>query len=98
MHGARITTLAQTAHLPTLFARDGAGLGPTLAYGTRFAAATEGVARRIYRVLCCERPGEIPIEHVVRPELVVNLDLARELEMTIPPELQTCAVNVTATG
>ena len=96
VHGARIAALARTARLPTLLARDGAGLGRTLAYGTSFAAATGSIAHQIRRVLHGERPGEIPIERVVRLGLVVNVDLARELGITIPPDLQACAVDVTA--
>ena len=84
MHGVRIAVLARAARLPTLLARDAAAFAPLLAYGTSFAAAAWNVAHLVHRILRGERAGCIPIERVLRPELVVNLDLARELSVAIP--------------
>jgi putative ABC transport system substrate-binding protein len=44
-----------------------------LAYGTSLAAATRRMAGLVDQVLKGATPGELPIERVARPELVVNL-------------------------
>ena len=93
-HGARIAALARAARLPALFARDGAGFGPLLAYGTSFAAAARQMATLVDRVLKGERPAEIPIKRISRPELVVNLAVAREIGVTIPSDVVARAVHV----
>jgi putative ABC transport system substrate-binding protein len=93
-HGTRIAARARAARLPTLFARDGAGFGPLLAYGTSFAAAAPCVARVIHRVLVGERAGNIPIERIIRPEIVVNLELADHLGVAIPVDLRGCLGNL----
>lgn len=86
-HGAEIAALARAARLPTIFARDGARFGPLLAYGTSFAAAVRAMAGLVDRVLKGERAGAIPIVRTIEPELVVNLAVAGELGVTIPPDI-----------
>ncbi|MBR0655487.1 ABC transporter substrate-binding protein [Plastoroseomonas arctica] len=91
-HGAYIAASARAARLPTIIARDGARFGPLLAHGTSFATAVRRMSEMIDRVLKGERPGEIPVARVFEPELVVNLAVAREIGVTIPPELGARAV------
>ncbi|WP_161993594.1 ABC transporter substrate-binding protein [Muricoccus nepalensis] len=98
VHGARIAALAWAARLPTLLARDAAAFGPLLACGTSFAAASRNVAKLVHRILRGERAGDIPVERVVRPELVVNLDLAREFGFVIPPAVLGRTTHVRAAG
>ena len=86
-YGRRIAQLAHEAQLPTMFGRDLARVGPMLAYGTSFAAATQRMAGLVDRVLQGERPGELPVERVIEPGLVVNLKVARDLGVKIPPEV-----------
>lgn len=95
-HGACIAALARAARLPALFARDGAEFGPLLAYGASFASAARQMAGMVDRVLRGESPAEMPVERVARPELAVNLAVARELGVTIPPDLVARAVHVVA--
>jgi putative tryptophan/tyrosine transport system substrate-binding protein len=93
-HGARIAAFARAARLPAIFARDGAGFGPLLAYGTGFANTARHMAGMVGRVLKGERPDEIPVERLHRPELVVNLTLAREIGVRIPDDVLARAVKV----
>lgn len=97
-HGARIAALARAARLPSVFARDGAAFRPLLAYGTSFALAVGRMAGMIDRVLRGERPADMPIERVARPELVVDLDAARDIGVTIPADLLARAVHVVGTS
>ncbi len=93
-HGARVAEMAVAARLPTMFGRDAARFGPLLAYGTGLAAATRRMAGMVDRVLKGERPGDLPVEQVVEPELLVNLRVAREIGVTLPQEILSRARQV----
>ena len=86
-YGERIAALAAAARLPTMFGRDLARYGPLLAYGTSLAAAARRSARMVDRILKGEKPGDMPVERVSEPELVVNLQVARAIDVTIPPDV-----------
>jgi len=45
------------------------------------------MAAYVDKVLKGAKPGELPVETVKRYELVVNLKTAREIGVTIPPEV-----------
>jgi putative ABC transport system substrate-binding protein len=82
--GRRIAELAVAARLPAMFGRDLARYGPMFAYGTSLAAAARRMADRILKGA---RRGALAVERVEQPELVVNLKVARELGVTIPPDV-----------
>ena len=86
-YGERIAALAAAARLPTMFGRDLARYGPLLAYGTSLAAAARRSARMVDRILKGEKPGDMPVERVSEPELVVNLQVARAIGVTIPQDV-----------
>jgi putative ABC transport system substrate-binding protein len=86
-YGRRIAELAASARLPTMFGRDLARYGPLFAYGTSLAAAARRMAGMVDQVLKGARPGDLPVERVEQPELVVNLKVAREIGVTIPPNV-----------
>ncbi|GGE07986.1 ABC transporter substrate-binding protein [Rhizobium anhuiense] len=93
-YGARIIEGAVSARLPTMFGRDLARYEPVLAYGTSLAAAARQMARMVDRVLKGAKPGDMPIEWVKQPELIVNLSAARKIGIPIPPELLAIADEV----
>jgi putative tryptophan/tyrosine transport system substrate-binding protein len=86
-YGRKIAELAAAARLPTMFGRDLARYGPMLAYGTSLAAAARCMARMVDQILKGARPGDLPVERVEQPELVINLKVAREIRVTIPPDV-----------
>jgi putative ABC transport system substrate-binding protein len=86
--------MAEAARLPAMFGIDSARFFPLLAYGTGLAAATRRTARMVDRVLKGERPGDIPVEQVVQPQLVVNLRVARTVGVTLPREILSQARQV----
>jgi putative ABC transport system substrate-binding protein len=91
---ARIVDLVRAARLPALFGRDAARFGPLLAYGTSLAEAAGQMSGLLDRVLQGAHPGDLPVETLVRPGLAVNLRMAREIGVTIPPSLLARAVEV----
>ena len=86
-YGGRIAALATAARLPTMFGRDLARYGPLLAYGTSLAAAARCNAGMVDRILKEEKPRDMPVERVSEPELVVNLQVARAIGVTILPDV-----------
>jgi putative ABC transport system substrate-binding protein len=93
-HGGKIAERAVSARLPTMFGRDLARHEPLLAYGTSLAAAARRMAGMVDRILKGAKPGDMPIEQVTQPELIVNLTVARRIGITIPPEVLATADQV----
>ena len=93
-YGRTIAELAHEARLPTMFGRDLARVGPMLAYGTSLAAAVRPMAGLVDRVLQGAQPGDLPIERVTEPELIVNLNVAQDLGVKVPPEVLAQAAEV----
>ncbi|HEY1269695.1 MAG TPA: ABC transporter substrate-binding protein [Candidatus Binatia bacterium] len=86
-HRRRIADLAAQQRLPTLFAGGLSDAGGLLAYGTRVAKAARRLAAYVDRIVKGAQPADLPFEVVDRPELIVNLKTAREIGVTIPPEV-----------
>jgi putative ABC transport system substrate-binding protein len=85
---SQIAALALSARLPTIslfntFPKEG-GL---MAYGPDFPAIYTQAAGYIARVLAGANPGELPIQRPTKFELVINLQTARALGITVPETL-----------
>lgn len=86
-HGNTIVRLATANRLPTLFPGDAARFKPMLAYGTSLIQGMSGMAVMVDRILKGEKPGEIPVERLMRHYLTIDLNVAREIGITIPADL-----------
>lgn len=86
-HRRRIAELAAKHRLPTLFTRDHVDAGGLMAYGTSFAETGQSMAAYVDKILKGAKPGDLPVEIVMRPELIINLKTAREIGLTIPPQI-----------
>lgn len=82
-----IADLALASRLPTVFAREQADAGGLIAYGTSLREAARQMAPYVDKILKGARPGDLPIRTVLKHELVVNLQTARALGVTIPDHL-----------
>ena len=87
VHAKRIAELAAKDRLPTMFAPSRVAAGGLIAYGASLADGMRRMAAYVDKVLKGAKPGELPVETVKRYELVVNLKTAREIGVTIPPEV-----------
>jgi len=87
VHSKRIAELAAKDRLPTMFAPSRAGAGGLIAYGTSQVEGIRRMAAYVDKVLKGVKPGELSVETVTRYELIVNLKTAREIGVTIPPEV-----------
>ncbi|HET9001941.1 MAG TPA: ABC transporter substrate binding protein [bacterium] len=70
-----------------MFAPSRAAAGGLIAYGTSQVAAIRRMAAYVEKILKGAKPGELSVETVTRYELIVNLKTAREIGVTIPPEV-----------
>jgi putative ABC transport system substrate-binding protein len=61
--------------------------GAMLSYGPDFAAIYRRTAEFVAKILQGAHPGDLPMEQPTRFELVVNLNMAKSIGVTVPPAL-----------
>jgi ABC-type uncharacterized transport system substrate-binding protein len=92
---ARINALAAQHRLPTMFgARAFLEAGGLMAYGVSVSDTGRRAAYYVDRILKGAKPGDLPVEQPDKFELVVNLQTAQALGITIPPRLLMLADEV----
>lgn len=87
VQATRIADMAAKDRLPTMFAPSRVAAGGLIAYGTSQVEAIRRMTAYVDKVLKGAKPGELPVETVKRYELVVNLKTARQIGVTISPEV-----------
>jgi putative ABC transport system substrate-binding protein len=81
----KIADLALTRGLPSICARsDYAENGCMMAYGPGYSMEGKDGARYVDKILKGTKPADIPVEQPMRFELVINLQTAQKLGLTIP--------------
>jgi putative tryptophan/tyrosine transport system substrate-binding protein len=81
-----IITLAARYRLPAVYPyRYFATEGGLMSYGPDQIDQWRGTATYVDRILRGEKPGELPIQAPTKFELVINLQTAKALGLTIPP-------------
>jgi putative tryptophan/tyrosine transport system substrate-binding protein len=94
-HKGRIAKLAQQAGLPTVFQRgENVEAGGLLSYGPNLNGQFREVAPYIDKLLKGAKPADLPVELPTKFELVINLQTAKALGLTVPPTLITRADEV----
>jgi putative tryptophan/tyrosine transport system substrate-binding protein len=94
-YGTRIIALAAKHELPAIYPFGtyvkGGGL---ISYGPNVADMYRRAASYVDRVLRGQKPAELPVEAPTRFELLINLNTAKALGLTVPPPLLTRADEV----
>ncbi|RRH96418.1 hypothetical protein EH240_22440 [Mesorhizobium tamadayense] len=93
-YGAKIVEMANAARLPAIFGRDHARYAPLMAYGTSLAFAARRMASQVDIILKGADAGKLAVEYVRRPELIVNLNAARKMAVTLPDRLLRSASEI----
>lgn len=84
----QIVDLAIKNRLPAIYPwGDFVDAGGLMSYGPIFAAAGRDAARLVDKILKGAKPADLPVEQPVKFELVINLKTAKQIGLTIPPNV-----------
>ena len=84
----RIIELAAKYRLPTIYYReDFVEQGGLMSYGADEVEPFKRVAAMVVKILKGAKPADIPVEQSSRFEFVINLKTAKQIGLTIPPEV-----------
>jgi putative tryptophan/tyrosine transport system substrate-binding protein len=87
-HRERIVALAAKNRLPMISEfRDFAVSGALLTYGPSGPDAVRRAAYLVDKILKGAKPADLPVEQPTKFKLVINLQTAKTLRLTIPPAL-----------
>lgn len=89
IHQKRIADLAAKHRVPTMFlgGRRMSNAGGLVAYGTGLLDTFPRIPVYVDKILKGAKPGDLPIEVLTQHVMVINLKTAREIVVTVPPDL-----------
>jgi putative ABC transport system substrate-binding protein len=95
MHARPIADFAVRHRLPTMSpTRDYVQAGALMAYGTHLGAQLRRAADYVDKMLKGTRPADLPVQRPMEFELVLNLQTAEALGLTLSPTLLFQATEV----
>ena len=84
----RIVGFALKSRLPSVYTvRAAVDAGGLMSYGADQADSYRRVAYFVDRILKGAKPADLPVEQPTKFELVINLKTAKQIGLTIPPEV-----------
>jgi putative tryptophan/tyrosine transport system substrate-binding protein len=84
----QIADFALKSRLPSMYnSREAVDAGGLMYYGADLAASYRRVAYFVDRILKGSKPADLPVEQPMKFELVINLKTARQIGVTIPPNV-----------
>ena len=87
-NGKRIADFALKSRLPSMYgSRESVDAGGLMSYGADIADSYRRVAYYVDRILKGAKPADLPVEQPTKFELVINLKTAKQIGVTIPPEV-----------
>ncbi len=85
---AQIADLAIKSRLPAMYSRrEFVEDGGLMSYGTNFADLSRRAATYVDKILKGARPEDLPVEQPTKFELIINLKAAKQIGLTIPPNV-----------
>ena len=85
---SQVVDLAAKSRLPAIYdRRDFGEAGGLLSYGTSVADLDHRAATYVDKILKGAKPGDLPVEQPTKFELVINLKAAKQIGLTIPPNV-----------
>jgi putative ABC transport system substrate-binding protein len=84
----RIANFALKSRLPSIYgSREFVDAGGLMSYAADLAESYRRVAYYVDRILKGAKPADLPVEQPTKFELVINLKTAKQIGLTIPPEV-----------
>jgi putative ABC transport system substrate-binding protein len=94
-HRKEIIDFTIEKRLPSMFvAREWVASGGLMSYGENLAEMYRRGAYFVDKILRGAKPADLPVEQVTKFELIINLNTARSIGWTIPPEILATADEV----
>jgi putative ABC transport system substrate-binding protein len=87
-HQKRIVELAAKNRLPAIYSRaDFVDSGGLMSYGTDQEEPYRRIAVMVDKILKGAKPADLPVEQPIKFELIINLKAAKQIGLTIPPNV-----------
>jgi putative ABC transport system substrate-binding protein len=88
LHRRRIAELAIKNHLPSIY-RDSEfpDAGGLMSYGAHYPDLFRRTAIYVDKILKGAKPADLPVEQPIKFEFIVNLKTAKQIGLTIPPNV-----------
>jgi len=94
-HQKQIVGLTLKSRLPSAYtSREFVDAGGLMSYGADESDSYRRVAYYVDRILKGAKPADLPVEQPKKFELVINLKTAKQIGVTIPPDLLTRATKI----
>jgi putative ABC transport system substrate-binding protein len=91
----RIAGFALKSRLPSMYGnKEAVDAGGLMYYGADLADSYRRVAYFVDRILKGTKPSELPVEQPTKFEFVINLKTAKQIGLTIPPEVLARATKI----
>jgi ABC-type uncharacterized transport system substrate-binding protein len=85
---SRLVTFSLTARLPSVYAnREFVDAGGLMYYGADQTEGYRRVAWYVDKIIKGRKPADLPVEQPTKFELVINLKTAKQIGLTIPPNV-----------
>jgi putative tryptophan/tyrosine transport system substrate-binding protein len=87
-HRKKIADLAVSSRLPVIyFLRDHVEAGGLMSYGVNEVDLYRRAATYVDKILKGAKPADLPVEQATKFEFVINLKAAKQIGLTIPPNV-----------
>jgi putative tryptophan/tyrosine transport system substrate-binding protein len=87
-HLKKIAELALKERLPMMVAERGLlDIGGVMSYGPNYADLYRRAATYVDKILKGTKPADLPVEQPMKFEFVINLNAAKQIDLTIPPNV-----------
>jgi putative ABC transport system substrate-binding protein len=91
----RIAGLALKSRLPSIYwSRAAVEAGGLMSYGADIADSYRQVAWYVDKILKGAKPADLPVQQPMKFEFIINLQTAKQLGLTIPPDLLARATKI----